>query len=41
MNFERLVRKAQQVYAQRGGAAAAKGDASEVEEIQGRRLLGG
>lgn len=33
MNFERLARKAQQLYAQRGGAAAAKGDASEVEEI--------
>ena len=31
MNLERLARKAQQVYKERGGAAAAKGDASEVE----------
>lgn len=33
MDFERLARKAQQVYKERGGAAAAKGDASEVEGI--------
>ncbi len=33
MDFHKLARKAQEVYTQRGGAKAAKGDASEVGEI--------
>ena len=33
MDFNKLARKAQQIYTERGGAKAAKGDASEVEEI--------
>ncbi len=33
MDFQKLARKAQEVYTQRGGADAAKGDAREVEDI--------
>lgn len=33
MDFDKLARKAQQVYTERGGAESAKGDAQEVEEI--------
>ncbi len=33
MNFGKLASKAKQIYTKRGGAEAAKGDASEVEGI--------
>ena len=33
MDFSRLAGKAKQIYTKRGGAQAAKGDASEVQEI--------
>lgn len=33
MDLQKLARKAQEVYTQRGGADAAKGDAREVEDI--------
>lgn len=33
MDFNKLARKAQQIYTKRGGAQAAKGDAREVEGI--------
>lgn len=33
MDIEKLARRAQKIYQQRGGAEAAKGDATEVEGI--------
>lgn len=33
MDFDKLARKVQQIYTERGGAESAKGDATEVEEI--------
>ncbi|MDQ2761239.1 MAG: hypothetical protein M3Y17_12645 [Actinomycetota bacterium] len=33
MDFDKLARKAQEVYTQRGGAQAAREDATEVEQI--------
>ena len=33
MDFTKLANKAKQIYTNRGGAQAAKGDASEVQEI--------
>lgn len=33
MDFDKLARKAQQVYTERGGAQAAREDATELEQI--------
>ncbi|MEA2297281.1 MAG: hypothetical protein QOF77_217 [Solirubrobacteraceae bacterium] len=33
MDFEKLARRAQEIYVERGGADAARGDARELEEI--------
>jgi hypothetical protein len=33
VDFSKLANKAKQIYTERGGAQAAKGDASEVQEI--------